>query len=303
MGSTPPRLPALMTPLGVGCTTAREPVEIHSRAQGAMSRKAWTLLREVTMSSGLGRLLPMTVVMGAMTTGCWLADFGYVDVDPGYYPEPDPGVCGASSPGLVPSGRLQTSLVPIDYSGGKVAVSSVHKVDVDAIEDGCMSQLELTVSLAQGQCPLKLVFTRSNGSYGGLVEARLTADSACPGFLDAVEGLYSSPAVGFAPWRYVGPQVVSERMASAVCLRTVRFAFPDAPLRLYRSSPSAAELTVNLSGLVIEGELPSKGNPEAKCFDASSCGPGLHNGGDGWCVYDDKCSPGYRLSLDGTCVP
>jgi hypothetical protein len=255
------------------------------------------------VSLGFRGLVPLAVLMGAMT-GCWVVDLGYAGGETGYTPEPDgsdAGSCGGTS-GLVPSGSLQTGQVPIDYSGGKVVVSSVHKVDVDAIEDGCVSKLELTVSLAQGQCPLKLVFKGANGSFGGLAEARLTADSACPGFLDAVEGIYSSPA-GFAPWSYLGPRVVPERMASAVCLSPVRIAFPDLPLRLYRTSPSPAELTVNLGGLELNGELRSTGNPEAKCFDASACGPGRHDGGDGWCVEESKCSPGFRLALDGTCMP
>jgi hypothetical protein len=268
-----------------------------------MSGRVRTSFREVTVSRGLSGLLPMTVLMGAMT-GCWVVDFGYAGGETGELPGtdgPDAGSCGGPT-ALVPSGVLRTSQVPIDYSGGRVVVSSVHKMDADAIEDGCVSQLELTVSMAQGQCPLRLVFKGGNGSFGGLVEAKLTADSACPGFLDAVEGLYSSP-LGFAPWSYPGPPSVPERMASLVCLRPVRLAFPDKPLRLYRTSPSAAELTVNLSGLVLEGELRSIGNPDVKCVDTSACGPGMHDGGDGWCVEESRCSPGYRLSLDGTCAP
>jgi hypothetical protein len=244
-------------------------------------------------------LLPTVVLLGTMTTGCWLVEFP-VEVDPGYIdegPSTDAGTCGA----LALSGTLRTSEVPIDYSGGQVSVKSVHKVDVDAIEDGCVSQLELTVSLSRGQCPLRLVFQGKNGGFGGLSEVRLTADSACPGFLDAVEGLYTSPA-GFAPWSYLGPQQVSERMASSICLNPVWLGFPDKDLRLYRTSPSPAELTVNLKGLELRGELLSTGDANARCFDASACGPGLHDGGDGWCVEEGKCSPGYRLSLDGGCA-
>lgn len=181
------------------------------------------------MSSGFGRLC-LAVLLGAMTAGCWVLDLG-VDVDPGYYPDdsaPDAGACASR---LVPSGSVQTDQVPIGYGGGQVSVRSVHKVDVDAVEDRCVSRLELTVSLAQGACPLKLVFTGGNGAFGGLTEARLTADSACPGFLDAVEGVYSSPP-GFAPWRYLGPEEVPEPQAPAVCMDSVRIGFPDHHLSL-----------------------------------------------------------------------
>ncbi len=252
------------------------------------------------MNSALGRLLPVSVLMGVMTAGCWVLDPG-IEVDPGYYPDDEPDAGGCVSR-LVPSGSLQTGPVPIDYGGGQVAVRSVHKVDVDAIEDRCVSRLELTVALAQGACPLKLVFGAGNGSFGGLTEVRLTADSACPGFLDAVEGVYSSPA-GFAPWSYLGPQEVSEPQAASVCLETVRLGFPDRVIRLYRSSPSPAELAVNLQGLELNGRLLSTGDANGRCFDPSACGPGRHDGGDGWCVESGRCSPGYRLSTSGDCSP
>jgi len=253
------------------------------------------------VSSGPGRLLPVSVLMGVMTAGCWVLDPG-IEVDPGYYPddgEPDASGCVSR---LVPSGSLQTGSVPIDYGGGQVSVRSVHKVDVDPIEDRCVSRLELTVALAQGACPLKLVFGAGNGSFGGLTEVRLTADSACPGFLDAVEGVYSSPA-GFAPWSYLGPQEVSEPQAASVCLETVRLGFPDRVIRLYRSSPSPAELAVNLKGLELNGRLLSTGDANGRCFDPSACGSGRHDGGDGWCVESGRCSPGYRLSTSGDCSP
>ncbi|OJT25783.1 hypothetical protein BO221_07990 [Archangium sp. Cb G35] len=253
------------------------------------------------MRSGLQGLLPMSVLMGVMTAGCWVLDPG-IEVDPGYYPsedDPPPGACVSR---LVPSGSVQTGPVSIDYTGGQVAVRSVHKVDVDAIEDRCISRLELTVSLAQGACPLKLVFGAGNGSFGGLTEVLLTADSACPGFLDAVEGVYSSPA-GFAPWSYLGPQEVPERQASSVCLEPVRMGFPDRVIRLYRSSPSPAELAVNLKGLELNGRLLSTGEANGRCFDPSACGPGRHDGGDGWCVGSGSCSPGYHLSPTGDCTP
>jgi hypothetical protein len=209
------------------------------------------------------------------------------------------GTCSTSR--LTPFGTIQTSQTQIDYGQGTVSVTSTHKVDVDVIEDGCVSRLELTLSQARGQCPLKLVFTGKNATFGGLAQVELAADSTCPGFLDAAEGVYTSQT-GFAPWRYLGPQVVPQRMASGVCMAPIRLGFPDRTFRLYRSSPSPAELSVNLQGLELHGELFSKGNTNVQCFDASACGPGMHEGGDGWCVQEGRCSPGYHDGGDGRCV-
>lgn len=249
--------------------------------------------------TGLGGLRSGVVLLASLMTGCWVVDPG-IQVDPGYYVE-DPPDAGSCPSRLVASGVVQAGPVAIDYGGGQVAVKATHKLDVDVIEDGCVARLELTVSTAQGQCPLRLVFQGSNGNVGGLVEARLTADSECPGFLDAVEGLYSAPP-GFAPWSYLGPQDVPEHGVSAACMEGVHLGFPDRPLRLYRDSPSAAELTVDLKGLELNGTLFSAGDTEARCFDVSGCGPGLHDGGDGWCVDAGRCSPGYALTPGGSCA-
>ncbi len=245
-------------------------------------------------------LLPLLVGAGVLLPGCLNLDLG-LDVDPGYYPAtpPDAGSC---PPRWQVVGSLQTGAAEVRYDGGKAVVTAAHKRDVDVDEDGCIGRLEVTLTQSGGACPLTLVFSRFQGGVGGLIEARFTADSACPGFRDEVEGVYTS-APGFAPWRYEGPREVPGDNVAEACLGSVRLGFPARPVRLYRSSPSAAELTVSLQGLMLTGDLGSQGQADAVCFDATSCGAGRHDGGDGWCVDSGQCSSGYRLALDGTCSP
>ncbi|HEX8819524.1 MAG TPA: hypothetical protein VF794_06330 [Archangium sp.] len=258
------------------------------------------------MIPGVSRLLPILVLVGAMVAGCDTLDDddsgGDVTPQPPPATTPSQGTCSASR--MVPSGALHTSQSEINYGGGKALAKSIHKVDVDIVEDGCVGTLELTVSLASGQCPLKLSFKRVNGTYGGLTEAQFSADSTCPGFLDSAEGVYLSQP-GFTPLVYMGPREVPVRMATSVCMTPVRLGFPDQPIRLFRSGSGGDPLvlTLNLKDLVLEGELFSKGDTSPQCFDATSCGPGLRDGGDGWCVQEGKCSQGYHNGGDGRCVP
>lgn len=244
-----------------------------------------------------GLLLPLLVGAGVGLPGCLNLDLG-LDVDPGYYP---PGV-ESCPPRWQVTGAVQAGPTEVRYEGGKARVTATHKRDVDVGEDGCIGRLEVTLTQAQGECPLTLVFARFQGGVGGLVEARFTADSACPGFRDDVEGVYTS-APGFAPWRYEGPREVPGHNVPEACLPSVRLGFPARSVRLYRASPSAAELTVSLQGLGLTGDLGSQGQGDTTCFDTPSCGPGRHDGGDGWCVESGRCSTGYRLALDGTCAP
>jgi hypothetical protein len=228
------------------------------------------------------------------------------------------GTCTTSS--LKPTGSIETGQTAIQYSQGTVAVEATHKVDVDIIEDGCMSTLALTVKAPGGACPLSLSFKGFNGSgFGGISEVSLVADSSCPGFPDDIEGTYTTDP-GYGPWSYEGPQLVPLRMATRVCTKDVTLSFPDKPLRLFRKTPSFRELSVNLKGLVLSGNLYSQGSGSARCFNSTVCGEPTRGGGDGWCVAQgtcstsyhesgdvcvpkDTCAPGWTLYTDGTCRP
>jgi N-acetylneuraminic acid mutarotase len=210
------------------------------------------------------------------------------------------GTCTTSS--LLPQGSIETGQTAIPYDRGTVTVKASHKVDADIIEDGCVSALELTVKAPGGACALTLSFKGFNSSgFGGISAVSLVADSSCPGFPDDIEGTYTADP-GYGPWSYEGLQTVPLRMASSVCAKGVTMGFPDKPLRLFRQSPTFRELSVNLKGLALSGNLFSEGSASARCFDATVCGGTARNGGDGWCVAEDTCSTGYHESGD-VCVP
>lgn len=247
----------------------------------------------------MSRSLALCALGAAVFPGCLALDWGNIGESSAVGPD-DPPACGSP---WTASGSIQLGSHVIDYSGGLVTVVATHKRDVDVVEDGCLGQLELRVAQAQGQCELKLVFSGGNGAEGGLVEARFSADSECPGFLDAQEGLYFS-ASGFAPWIVQGlPDSVSAHDTASLCQGDVRLGFPSRPFRLYPSSSSADVLTADLQDLVLSGGLLSQGDTSARCFEVSSCGAGWHDGGEGWCVEASQCSPGHSRTGSGECSP
>lgn len=209
-----------------------------------------------------------------------------------------PSACTASS--LVAAGTVDLGGSSVDYTGAEVSTTARHKVDADAAEDGCLSSAVFTVQRPGGGCTLELRFGAFEGSYGGLLEVRLSADSHCPGFPDVDEGLYVSEAAYGAAW-FSGPTAVPQREAATACLGDVTLQLPSTPVRLVRED-GATQRTLDLSGLSFSGDWFTTGDTAAVCVNVA-CAPGLHDGGTGWCVASDACAPGYWDGGDGSCVP
>ena len=94
------------------------------------------------------------------------------------------GACRGSVAGL-----FTTSAADIQFDQANVQLR--HKRDVDPAEDGCIYTIDLELSAGAG-CRLSLV---AEGRYVwqaglALTDVVFEADSACPGFPDAAEGVY-----------------------------------------------------------------------------------------------------------------
>lgn len=101
------------------------------------------------------------------------------------------GAC-AGSPVITVNGALPNAAGTSNPYNGLSKAAVFHKRDVDPVEDGCVATVQLTLS-AGGQCELKVVAGGKKLANGALVlkSIELNANSQCPGFLDAQEGLYS----------------------------------------------------------------------------------------------------------------
>jgi hypothetical protein len=158
------------------------------------------------------------------------------------------------------TGQLGNPIAAVDFTGESANVGVVHKIDIDEAEDGCISSVNLTVQKAGQGCTLELGWTvNADMDALELASATFTADSFCPGWSDADEGVYTMVSETGATLDITSK--VPDRTAETSCFST--------ELRLRGSMTmrrsDATELEMTLAGLIVSGDLQSTGNPDASC--------------------------------------
>lgn len=222
------------------------------------------------------------------------AETGYTDLsDP-----PDMMDAGIETD-LSVAGVFHTTVADIDFTGAIVDATLGHKVDVDPSEDGCIASLSIDLRFLEAGCRLSFEFSELDDGYGGLTSISLQADSFCPGFPDAEEGLYSSEW-GYGGYWFDGPTTVTNRMAGSAWLWDVDVSFPEHEIVLERYD--GREITVDLSDIQLQGDLHSEGETGYTCIESSTCAPGYHDGGNRWCLREGFCVDGFHDDGTGDCV-
>lgn len=155
----------------------------------------------------------------------------------------------------VPVGVVRAGSVEIDYSGGSARIGMSHERDVDEAEDGCVQQVAIEIENANGGCDLDLWYDPN------LRVTTLRIDDDCPGWDDSDEGEYKNTRDG-------GPALDGvERVTgnvSQACFETVLQLQGTVVVEDYNE----VELTLDLSGLRVEGAASSGGDRE---FGGAAC--------------------------------
>ena len=181
-----------------------------------------------------------------------------------------------SNPSYTVSGSLPSASATLNAYDSLVESMVEHKRDVDPVEDGCVANVTLTLRAA-GQCELKVVAGGKKFASGALVlkELELTANSQCPGFLDAQEGVYENSgglttgelalSTATAPGKNVATSCLSTQM-------TLKLAGT-----MNRKTDGAA-LQLPSSQLSISGQFNSLGDVMLRCPElcTGNCLPQQH---------------------------
>ena len=149
----------------------------------------------------------------------------------------------------------------VDFTQHTSKVWVTHKVDIDAHEDQCISEVLLTTDVMQRGCEFRLLF-RSDGTSPDLqlIDARLEADSFCPGWPDDKEGSYLWRPTWNAPRLTISRDKVPDRTADRSCVRLQMGIDGDLPM----AQPNGkAEFAIH--DLVILGVFDSVGDTQAVC--------------------------------------
>ena len=199
-------------------------------------------------------------------------------------------------------GTFNTSVEEFAFDAVEVAVR--HKIDVDPEEDGCIARVEIDLRRGTG-CVLHLRADSAFGANGGLLvnEFDFQVDSQCPGFSDAMEGLYED---------------TGDLLLAEIALEDLELAVDNVQEWCFPSS-----LTVHLSGTVysldagaqidvlpttitVSGSFLSQGDDTLSCPCTPAC-DGKECGNDGCGGSCGTCDPGFYCDQgscqEGECVP
>ena len=212
-----------------------------------------------------------------------------------------PGACGEGAPSI--EGALLTDVTDVGF--GAVSIRMSHKQDIDPVEDGCITEIELEFTNGVG-CRLFLAASGAWDVDGGLRIARLEfgADSQCREFYDDREGDFAA-----APGEVIGSivpasQAVPDANATESCFATtlrVRLEPRTLDGQSFDGEPRVLEIAG--STLRVTGEVVSLGDTRARCpcqpaCSGRECGDDDCGGSCGACAANGRCEAGLCV-----CVP
>ena len=168
-------------------------------------------------------------------------------------------ICGTDPPSV--SGDYNTEVSEIAFDAADVELE--HKRDVDEFEDGCITRVEIELSVGGG-CWLRIIAGEYLTELDNLeiLDVEFTADSFCPGFADDIEGTYVNTGGLTTAEVEVGAEEVPGDNVAESCVQTDIHVLLEGLLN--RESDSA-ELVVDQTEIVIDGEFESTGDTESSC--------------------------------------
>ena len=188
-----------------------------------------------------------------------------------------------------------TALVINEALGEGLEFSTIHKIDIDRHEAGCISDIALQIAHGGLGCRLNLNFTATGDGAFDLLSFSFNADSYCPAFDDDLEGEYSTVGEVLLSVSGLPSQVEMETgIEETVCVDNIDFRFAaGGTLQLAASSiEQPFELNLNLTG-----DYWSDGSTAAECEDSETDADGDADD-DG--TPDDLDGDGYSIA-DGDC--
>ncbi len=184
------------------------------------------------------------------------------------------------------SGIFNNDVSAIQFDS--VNVEYVHKRDVDLVEDGCISTVNIFLT-ANGGCRLRVsagnIFVDEDPWTLQITDVEFSADSFCPGFLGADEGVYSGISGLSVATVEIGLWEIPEQRAEEATIHlpiTVR-------LQGTLSSTGSKTLAIETSAITVSGCFISTGEGSAACPEL--CTPAVYQqcGTDGNVHSFDSC--------------
>jgi hypothetical protein len=167
---------------------------------------------------------------------------------------------------LTTTGVQSNNVKVIDYSGQASSAKIGHRIDNDSNQDGCISELELTVGYPLNGCEFTLAFEVVPGTeWLKLVDASLNADFSCPGWNPGSHGLYNYNGQGEIalsfPENVLAPQAFEACFAAELSLSG----------EIAMQTNGGKQIAVGLNGFKVSGTFVSHGDLGLQCPSFPGC--------------------------------
>ena len=141
------------------------------------------------------------------------------------------------------------------------AATLEHKLDIDAHEDRCITDIKVTSHIDETGCEVLLHY-RSTPDQPGLhlVAAHLVADSFCPGWDDSVEVTYAWLPGRAAPTLSLSKQSIDERTARQSCVDISAQVSGD-----LLTVADGRKVTLKFDEMLVQGSFLSTGDTQGVC--------------------------------------
>lgn len=243
----------------------------------------------------------------AGSAGCTCSDDGTCDADLSC----EDDLCVSSISGgncqQAPSssGALAASGTEISFDSADVDVE--HKRDVDEFEDGCIRTLEFAFRSGSG-CLLSVSAADVLNQQDELLVTAIafSADSQCPNFPDASEGLYAGSGDAISgSWVSMAPVLVPERNVAMACFEatfqvTLQGTIETDDGRTLTLEGTALQLTGPVLSVAAEGRCPVECVLDSHCPGSLSC---VDEVCSDVCTNDSECRTGNICDASGSCLP
>jgi hypothetical protein len=141
------------------------------------------------------------------------------------------------------------------------ALSLEHKLDIDAHEDRCITDVKVTSHIDETGCEVLLHYRSTDELPGlNLIGAHFVADSFCPGWDDNVESTYVWIPGRSVPTLSLSKKLIDERTARESCVDISAQVSGD-----LLTVADGRRVTLKFDDMLVQGSFPSRGDTQGVC--------------------------------------
>jgi hypothetical protein len=157
-----------------------------------------------------------------------------------------------------------SSLEINESTSSGLRLNTIHKIDIDSYESGCVSAVDIRLMKDGLGCELDFSLRLDESGSFMLDSLSFSADSYCPNFDDSLEGDYTFSADSKSVTEYNLPHTIEMESGTEeeVCIANIAYSLW---VNAFVESERTGTVETLALGLTFGGDHISKGSPSAQC--------------------------------------